>query len=56
VPVNLAVAKLVRFGKLPVSQQAEIGYWLGSPDIASEGWWFRLQASLAQPRLIGNNS
>jgi len=52
VPVNLAVAKLVRWGKLPVSLQAGVGYWLESPDTGAEGFRFRLQANFVLPRLF----
>ena len=52
VPVNLAVAKLVRWGKLPVSLQAGVGYWLESPDSGAEGFRFRLQANFVLPRLF----
>lgn len=49
VPVNFAVAKLVRFGKLPVSLQAGVGYWVESPDTGPEGFRFRLQANFILP-------
>lgn len=50
VPVNVAVAKLVMFGRLPVSLQAGMGYWLESPDNGPEGFRFRLQANFVLPR------
>ena len=50
VPVNVAVAKLVRWGKLPVSLQAGVGYWLESPDTGPEGFRFRLQANFVLPK------
>jgi hypothetical protein len=50
VPVNVAAAKLVRWGKLPVSVQAGVGYWLESPESGPEGWRFRLQANFVLPR------
>ena len=50
VPINVAIAKLVWWGKLPVSLQAGVGYWLESPDVASEGWRFRVQANFVLPR------
>jgi putative membrane protein len=37
VPVNVAVAKLVKPGKLPVSLQAGAGYWAEAPDTGPEG-------------------
>ena len=52
VPVNVAVAKLVRWGKLPVSLQAGVGYWLESPDTGPEGFRFRLQANFVLPKLF----
>jgi hypothetical protein len=50
IPVNSAVSKLVMFGKLPVSLQAGVGYWLESPDNGPEGFRFRLQATFVLPR------
>ncbi len=50
VPINVAVAKLVRWGKLPVSLQAGVGYWLESPDSGSEGFRFRFQANFVLPK------
>jgi hypothetical protein len=50
IPVNLGVSKLVRFGKLPVSLQAGMGYWAESPDKGPEGFRFRLQASIVMPK------
>ncbi len=49
VPVNLSVAKLVRFGKLPVSLSAGVGYWVESPEAGPEGFRFRLQANFILP-------
>jgi hypothetical protein len=50
VPVNVAVAKLVMMGKLPVSLQAGLGRWLTSPDSGPDGWRFRLQANFVLPK------
>ena len=50
VPINVAIAKLVRLGKLPVSLQAGVGYWAESPDAGPEGWRFRLQANFVLPK------
>ena len=50
VPVNVAVSKLVRLGKLPVSLQAGVGYWAESPDAGPEGFRFRLQANFVLPK------
>ena len=50
VPVNLALSKLVKFGKLPVSLQGGVGYWAESPDNGPEGVRFRLQANIVLPK------
>lgn len=50
VPVNIAVSKLVFFGKLPVSLQAGTGYWLKSAINGPEGVRFRLQANFVLPK------
>lgn len=50
VPINLTASKLVRFGKLPVSLQAGVGYWAESPEVGPEGFRFRLQANFVLPR------
>ncbi len=50
VPINVAVAKLVKFGKLPVSLQAGVGYWVESPEAGPEGFRFRLQANIVLPQ------
>jgi len=50
VPVNVAVSKLVKWGKLPVSLQAGVGYWAESPDAGPEGFRFRLQANFVLPK------
>lgn len=50
VPINLAASKLVRFGDLPVSLQAGVGYWAESPDLGPQGIRFRLQANIVLPR------
>jgi hypothetical protein len=50
VPVNAALSRLVMFGKLPVSLQGGVGYWLESPDGGPEGFRFRLQANFVLPR------
>jgi len=52
VPINAAVSKLVRWGKLPVSLQAGIGYWAESPQTGPEGFRFRLQATFVLPKLF----
>jgi len=50
IPLNVAAARLIRVGRLPVSVQAGFGYWLESPDVAADGWRFRLQANLVLPK------
>lgn len=52
IPVNLGVSKLVRIGKLPVSLQAGVGYWLDSPDTGPEGIRYRFQATLVLPKMF----
>lgn len=52
VPLNVSLAKLTRWGKLPVSLQAGIGYWLTAPDTGPEGWRFRLQATFVLPKMF----
>jgi hypothetical protein len=52
VPINAAVSKLVYFGRLPVSLQAGVGYWLDAPASGPEGWRFRLQANFVLPNLF----
>jgi hypothetical protein len=54
VPVNVGVARLVRWGKLPVSLQASVGYWFESPDSGPEGFRFRFQANFVLPKSIFN--
>jgi len=54
VPVNFSVAKLVRWGKLPVSLQAGVGYWFESPDSGPEGFRLRFQANFVLPKSIFN--
>ncbi|MEE4661699.1 MAG: transporter [Halieaceae bacterium] len=50
VPVNVALARLVMFGRLPVSLQGGVGYWAESPRSGPEGFRFRLQANFVLPR------
>jgi len=52
IPVNASVSKLVRWGKLPVSLQAGVGYWAESPNMGPEGFRFRLQATFVLPKLF----
>jgi len=50
VPVNVALSKLVLFGRLPVSLQGGVGYWAESPESGPEGVRYRLQASIVLPK------
>jgi hypothetical protein len=50
VPVTLAVSKLTRVGKLPVSWQLGSGYWATSPQGGPEGWRVRLAATVVLPK------
>jgi hypothetical protein len=50
VPVNAAISKLVYFGRLPVSLQAGVGYWLETPESGPEEWSFRLQVNFVLPK------
>jgi hypothetical protein len=50
VPINVAVARLVMMGRLPVSLQAGLGRWLKSPDTGPDGWRFRVQANFVLPK------
>lgn len=52
IPINVAVSKLVKLGKLPVSLQAGVGYWAESPETGPEGFRFRLQATFVLPKLF----
>jgi hypothetical protein len=52
VPISAAVSKLVRWGMLPVSLQAGVGYWAESPENGPEGFRFRLQANFVLPKLF----
>jgi hypothetical protein len=52
IPINAAVSKLVRWGKLPVSLQGGVGYWTKSPETGPEGFRFRLQVTFVLPRLF----
>ena len=50
IPFNVAVSKLVFLGRLPVSLQAGVGYWMESPNAGAEGLRYRLQANIVLPR------
>ncbi len=51
VPINASVAKLVRFGKQPVSLTAGVRYWAESPeDAGPTGWGGRLGMTFLFPK------
>lgn len=50
VPVNFSVAKLVKFGKQPVSFTAGVRYWAESPASGPEGFGGRLGVTLLYPK------
>jgi hypothetical protein len=52
IPINAAVSKLTRWGKLPVSLQAGVGYWAESTETGPEGFRFRLQTTFVLPKLF----
>jgi hypothetical protein len=49
VPMNLTVAKLVRFGTQPVSFTGGVGYWLDHTDTGPKGWRFRVVVTVLIP-------
>lgn len=50
IPVNFAISKMTKIGKVPVSIQAGVGYWLESPDAGPEGFRFRFQFTVILPK------
>ena len=50
ITINFSASKLVKMGKLPVSLQAGVGYWLESPDTGPEGIRYRFQANIVLPK------
>lgn len=50
VPINVGLSKLARLGKLPVSLQGNVGYWVESPDLGPKGVRLRLQATFVLPK------
>ena len=50
VPVNVAVSKIVKLGKLPVSIGAGLRWWVESPDGGPEGLGFRLVWTFLLPK------
>ena len=49
VPINASVAKLVRFGRLPVSLGLNARYWADSPDSGPHGWGARFVVTFLFP-------
>ena len=50
VPVNFSASKIIRVGRLPVSLQGGVGYWMESPDSGPEGLRVRAGVTLLLPR------
>lgn len=50
VPLNITVAKLVRFGKSPVSFTSGIRYWTATSDSSPHGWGFRFAFTFLFPK------
>jgi len=50
VPLNFAVAQIVRVGKLPVQFQIGARWWVDSPDDGPEGWGGRFAITFLFPK------
>ena len=50
IPVNLTLAKLVWWGRLPVRLQAGIGYWVDSKESGPEGFRSQFQLNFVLPK------
>jgi hypothetical protein len=50
VPVNFAVSKLTKLGKLPVQYKAGVRYWADSTPLGPEGWGFKLGIVFLLPK------
>lgn len=50
IPANFAISKMTKIGKVPVSIQGGVGYWLESPDAGPEGFRFRFQFTVLLPK------
>jgi hypothetical protein len=50
VPIHLAVAQLLKIGKLPVQIALAARYWVDSPDNGPEGWGGRFQFTFLFPK------
>jgi hypothetical protein len=49
-PLNLMLSKVVHFGRLPVSFQGGIRYWVDSTDAGPEDWGARFAVTFLFPR------
>ena len=50
VPINAAVAQVVRIGKLPVQFSLGARYWADAPEFGPDGWGGRFQVTLLFPK------
>jgi hypothetical protein len=50
IPINFAVSKLTKLGKLPVQYKAGLRYWADNPDSGPEGWGFKLGIVFLLPK------
>lgn len=50
VPLNFSVAKLVRFGKQPVSFTGDVRYWVASTDASPHRWGYRFVVAFLFPK------
>jgi hypothetical protein len=50
VPINFAVSKLTKLGKLPVQYKAGLRYWADTTNSSPEGWGFKLGIVFLLPK------
>lgn len=50
VPINAAVAQLLKPGRVPMQMSLGARYWAASPDSGAEGWGVRAQLTFLFPR------
>lgn len=50
VPLNFSVAKLTRFGKLPISFTGDVRYWVATSATSPHGWGYRCVVTLLFPK------
>jgi hypothetical protein len=50
VPINFAISKLTKLGKLPVQYKAGVRYWADSPNSGPEGWGFKVGIVFLLPK------